>query len=448
MIRASLTPFGDSNAIPNFSLKKILLFILTPSPSMRAADGIEDDNFRLHTKANRETMTTVLLLLASAMRSARVVRVVNGCGGGAGGAGGALLGVARRRGGVFVVPSSARRGSDDAHYRGITITATSRTTATKMATPRDDADCNDDVHLQFETLHELVWNATSRYGPNALFGTFTSSSSSDSSDSTRTAKRIEWTTYAQFGRDIALARYVLRHQLGVLPYSKVGIISNNRREWAIVASAAYSLNAAVVPMYENQRPDDWAHILNDSGCTSLFCSTADVYSKARMEALSYVPSIPPDDVICLDAPEHEPHSFLGAMARAERDLLLLGGGGGVTRRTTTATTMTTATTNDIPEDFGIVAPSPDDLANLIYTSGTTGKPKGVELVHSNQVSNIKGCRDMGIDISDFPASNDRSLAFLPWAHSYGQASMKHHAGERLYCIALCFPLSVLLGPGL
>ncbi len=73
--------------------------------------------------------------------------------------------------------------------------AMSQTTATKMATPQNNADCNDDIHLQFKTLHKLVRNATLRYGPNALFETFTSTSydsdSSSNSDSTKATKRFE-----------------------------------------------------------------------------------------------------------------------------------------------------------------------------------------------------------------------------------------------------------------
>jgi len=71
-------------------------------------------------------------------------------------------------------------------------------------------------------------------------------------------------------------------------------------------------------------------------------------------------------------------------------------------------------------EVSVVAPAPDDLANLIYTSGTTGKPKGVELIHSNTVSNVYGVRQMADDVHDFIRESDRSLAFLPWAHSYGQ----------------------------
>ena len=314
--------------------------------------------------------------------------------------------------------SSRRRGA-------IVATTTNRTIATNANADRND---NDDGQLRFDTLHELVTNATSTYGSNPLFGTFVPPVAASPSDAKETARTttartsgdggsFEWTTYASFGREVSLARCVLRDMLGMVPHTKIGIVSNNRREWAIIASAAYSLNCAVVPMYENQRCEDWSHVLNDSGCIALVCSTNDVYSRARREALADVPRISREDVLCLDASEEEPHSFRGAMARAERDLPLLldGDGGG---NATPATT----TTNDVPEDLGIVAPSPDDLANLIYTSGTTGRPKGVELVHSNQVSNIKGCRDMSANVSDFPTSNDRSLAFLPWAHSYGQVS--------------------------
>ena len=43
---------------------------------------------------------------------------------------------------------------------------------------------------------------------------------------------------------------------GVVEFSKIGIISNNRWEWAAIASAAYSLNATIVPMYEAQLAAD------------------------------------------------------------------------------------------------------------------------------------------------------------------------------------------------
>jgi long-chain acyl-CoA synthetase len=58
------------------------------------------------------------------------------------------------------------------------------------------------------------------------------------------------------------------------------------------------------------------------------------------------------------------------------------------------------------------------IAGFIYTSGTTGKPKGVLLSHHNITSNLGSL----LELFTFEPE-DRSLAFLPWAHSYGQIEL-------------------------
>ena len=63
-----------------------------------------------------------------------------------------------------------------------------------------------------------------------------------------------------------------------------------------------------------------------------------------------------------------------------------------------------------------------DIAVVIYTSGTTGNPKGVELSHENIVSNVKGCRDAWKNEMHYQHT---SLAFLPWAHVFGQVAELH-----------------------
>lgn len=263
--------------------------------------------------------------------------------------------------------------------------------------------------LKFETLHELNRNAIEAFRDNPLFGTFAveeekkkrsfSSVLREGSEGEKGSTRgeFQWMTYGEFGENVRRCRRVLK-DMGITPHSKVGVISNNRHEWATIAAAAYSLNATLVPMYEAQRPSDWKHILIDSGCRALFCATEDCYVQVLKEVLpdvSGATGLGVDGVLCLDGRMGEPHSFATAMRRAEVEGVNV----------------------DIDD---IVAPTPDDLANLIYTSGTTGKPKGVELIHSNQTSNVHAGKAMSGTDQPFVLPTDRSLAFLPWAHSYGQ----------------------------
>jgi long-chain acyl-CoA synthetase len=175
---------------------------------------------------------------------------------------------------------------------------------------------------------------------------------------------------------------------GIAPYDKVGIISNNRYEWAMIACAAYSLSATLVPMYEAQLSSDWRYIINDSAATALFCSTQEIFHRVNKEVLPVTPHI--HSSLCLDAGEGEIYGYQ-TVAR------------------------------DVGAAFvAPIKPQEEDLANLIYTSGTTGNPKGVELTHRNMASNVKGGRSMPASPSDLVTASDRTLAFLPWAHSYGQ----------------------------
>lgn len=201
-------------------------------------------------------------------------------------------------------------------------------------------------------------------------------------------------TYTEFQTEVDTLRHILKHDLGIGPGDKVGIISNNRWEWFGLASAAYSLNAAVVPMYEAQRPSDWLYILNDAGVNALFVANETLYDTAKQEVLDSVPTL--RGTMVLDGTG--PHSLEAAMERTNKDVSFL--------------------MRPKPLAKCRNAPTPADLANLIYTSGTTGKPKGVELTHNNHVSNINLVRAMVDDPTDFIRESDVSLAFLPWAHSF------------------------------
>uniref|UniRef100_A0A7S4EPR5 AMP-dependent synthetase/ligase domain-containing protein n=2 Tax=Pseudo-nitzschia australis TaxID=44445 RepID=A0A7S4EPR5_9STRA len=231
----------------------------------------------------------------------------------------------------------------------------------------------------FNTLHELQVHSSHVFSENELFGTYQEQS-----------KTFNFMTYDEYNQKVNQCRSLLK-DLGIGEYSKVAIIANNRWEWATIAAATYSLNATLVPMYEAQLPSDWTYILNDASAQVVFCATQEIFDKVRTEVLPSTPSVKAS--LCLDAPLGEHHSFQTALSSSEID-----------------------------NDGSLInAPATEDLAGLIYTSGTTGQPKGVELTHLNFTSNVKGAtRSLVKDPKAFVKESDRSLSFLPWAHSYGQ----------------------------
>ena len=98
---------------------------------------------------------------------------------------------------------------------------------------------------------------------------------------------------------------------------------------------------------------------------------------------------------------------------------------------------------------------PEHLATIIYTSGTTGMPKGVELSHRNIASNIQGVKKL----LKYELGHNVSLAFLPWAHVFGQVNELHsllstgstlaivpHRDQILECLAMVKPTVIFSVP--
>jgi len=225
----------------------------------------------------------------------------------------------------------------------------------------------------FDSLVDLGEKSCAKHAARDLFGT-------------KTGSDWTWTTYAQFKGQVDACRAGLAH-LGVGRGDKVAIVSDNRTEWAVACYATYGRAAAFVPMYEAQKADEWAFILEDSACKVVLGAKKATYEK--LVALQKdLPAL--TRVIGIDLPTDHPASF--------QTLLAAGAG------------------TPVPAE----RPTPADTAGLIYTSGTTGKPKGVILSHGNICSNINAIHDVFVFTTD-----DRSLSFLPWAHSFGQTCELH-----------------------
>jgi long-chain acyl-CoA synthetase len=225
--------------------------------------------------------------------------------------------------------------------------------------------------MQFQTLPELMDQAAAVHRDNDCFGTKQANGS------------WEWMTYGEVGLRVSEAKSGLG-QLGVGRGSRVAIISNNRVEWAVIAFATFALGAVLVPMYEAQEADEWKFILEDSSAKVVVAANSQIAAKiesfrSELPALSHV--------IALDKAKDDPNSYAALLAHGAK----------------------------APAPRAEV--SPQDQAAQLYTSGTTGAPKGVQLSHANFCTNVlASCSRF-----DF-GPGDRSLAFLPWAHAFGQVA--------------------------
>ena len=234
------------------------------------------------------------------------------------------------------------------------------------------------------TLHELGVAAGEAYGDLKSLGT-------------RRDGAWVWTTFAErAARADALGNALASY--GVERGDRVAVISKNREEFVATMYGAYAAGAAHVPMYEQQKPEEWEYILNDSEAKVVFVSTAALLPSAREAARKYGKK-----VLCFeDLEAGSEHNFAEALDYGAT----LDGAAAAAQR-----------------------PSATDLASLIYTSGTTGKPKGVELTHDNLVWNCTTMRDLMREemgaIGHYPTAPVRSLAILPWAHIYGQTIELH-----------------------
>ncbi|MBK6518452.1 MAG: long-chain fatty acid--CoA ligase [Polyangiaceae bacterium] len=226
---------------------------------------------------------------------------------------------------------------------------------------------------KFKNLVDMFDQSAKKYASQQLFGT-------------KRGGEWRWSTFAQVAKQVADLRGGLA-ALGIKAGDNVAVVANNREEWAVLAYACYGLGAALVPMYEAQNPKEWVFITEDCSAVALVAGSAKVLEGCKKVA-EKVSSI--KHVIGMELPETDDKSFAALMKKGAES------------------------------PVAAIDPGPKDTACLIYTSGTTGNPKGVILSHGNIISNVNAVQNM-LPIGP----DDRSLSFLPWAHSFGHTAELH-----------------------
>ena len=226
----------------------------------------------------------------------------------------------------------------------------------------------------YKNLIEMLDNSRKRYAERPLFGT-------------KRNENYEWTTYEQFAEKVDDFRGGLA-SLGVSSGDKVAIISKNTEEWAVSAYATYGLCGQHIPMYETQLAKEWEYIVRDCSAKVLLVSNPTVLEQTldfpeRIDSLEHV-------VLISGSSSKEVKTY--------DDLLKTG------------------------RENPVEAQQPESGSpmGMIYTSGTTGDPKGVILSHRNIIFECQAVLPL-LGMTE----NDRSLAFLPWAHVFGQVAEVH-----------------------
>ncbi|GMH58817.1 hypothetical protein TL16_g02692 [Triparma laevis f. inornata] len=171
----------------------------------------------------------------------------------------------------------------------------------------------------------------------------------------------------------------------------LGIFMSNSADWIVAEQAAYSNNAAVVPLYSTLGPQAISFILKQTNLKTVVCSFKELphLTNAKNED----PSIALSHIILSSRPvnpsdlPNTPNLTIHSLA----DYKFSGLSGFVPN-----------------------PPSPNDLATICYTSGTTGNPKGVLLSHANFVAVASACLETVVDLEQ----TDKHFSYLPLAHIF------------------------------
>lgn len=176
-------------------------------------------------------------------------------------------------------------------------------------------------------------------------------------------------------------------ELGLRSEDKLIILSENRPEWVMTDLATICLGGITVPIYTTLVPEQIRYIIDDSDARIVVYS--DQEQGRKIEVIR--PHLSKVERYITFQDEAPPGVLTWKEVLAIGEKIL----------------------NSQPGLFEERAAKirSESLASIIYTSGTTGIPKGVMLMHSNFISNIKSCSSI-IPFS----SEDTVLSFLPLSH--------------------------------
>ncbi len=170
---------------------------------------------------------------------------------------------------------------------------------------------------------------------------------------------------------------------GLQPGDRVAVMLKNSLEWVLFDLAALGLGLVTVPLYVNDRPENFAFIIQETEARLLLIEGVDQWERirevqVRLDSLVRIVSLTP-----------------ACTRDCDPRLVLLA--------------------DWLPDNaagYDAGTWPRESLATVMYTSGTTGNPKGVMLSHANILANAHA------GISRVPVyPDDLFLSFLPLSHA-------------------------------
>lgn len=193
----------------------------------------------------------------------------------------------------------------------------------------------------------------------------------------------QWTEYSwqQTATQVYRWQQAIKRS-GLVKGDRIAIMLRNSWEWVTCDQAALGLGMALVPIFVNDRAENIAWIVNDSGSRMLVLDNQEQW----------------DALVQVSDQLNELKQIVTISSVKSTDDRVV------------------QVAEWLQEESGELATDecgPNELASIVYTSGTTGRPKGVMLSHHNILWNIAA----GLKQYDIGPDN-LFLSFLPLSHTF------------------------------
>lgn len=190
--------------------------------------------------------------------------------------------------------------------------------------------------------------------------------------------------------------------LGIGRGDKVGLISDNRKEWYHASMGIMAIGACDVPRGCDATEQDLINILAFAECTAAVVENQAQFIKIlkHQDQFPLLKMIISFDPIDIHAEELSAAGDVSRFSVYSYDELLVQG-------------RTYREAHPDAAEQELAKGSSDEIATIIFTSGTTGEPKGVMLTHRNFVVQLD---DLKTRVILYPG--EKAIVVLPVWHSF------------------------------